>query len=219
MRLRAAAPTALVAALLVPASAAPAARVSVANFAYAPRTVQVAPGDTVTWSWAGPDTNHSVTADPGQAESFDSDAGVPIPLIDHPVGFTYSHTFTRPGSFTYFCQVHTFMRGRVDVVTSAADTTAPAITHLKARPARARRSVKLTFRLSESARVKLRIAAAKRPRTTLKSLTRSLRRGSRSLRVRVGSLRPGRYRATLVATDAAGNRSRAARVGFRVLGS
>jgi hypothetical protein len=33
---------------------------------------------------------------------------------------------------------------------------------------------------------------------------------------RIGKLRPGRYRATLIATDAAGNRSRPKRVAFRV---
>jgi plastocyanin len=151
MRLRAAAPAVLVVALLVPTSPARAATVSVANFRYAPSTIRVAPGDTVSWSWAGPDTNHSVTADPGQAESFDSEGGVATPLIDHPVGFTFSHTFTRAGSFTYFCQVHTFMRGRVDVGTSSGDTTSPAITRLRARPTRARRSTKLIFKLSENA--------------------------------------------------------------------
>jgi hypothetical protein len=35
--------------------------------------VTIGTGDTVVWLWSGPDLVHSVTADPGQAESFDSD--------------------------------------------------------------------------------------------------------------------------------------------------
>ena len=81
-------------------------------------------GWTVTWSWAGPDTNHTVTTDPGQPDSLESHPGVPIGQVaGPPAGGTYSHTFTTPGAFTYFCRVHPSMRGKV-VVDEAS--TSPA---------------------------------------------------------------------------------------------
>src|SRR5919206_306000 len=98
--------------------------VGVANFQFSPSRVDIQPGDTVTWRFAGPDTDHSVTSDPGQAESFDSDPGNSSPL--HRLGDTFSHTFTTPGTYTYFCKVHPFMTGRVVVrAPGTADTTSP----------------------------------------------------------------------------------------------
>ena len=97
--------------------------------AYTPPNVAVDPGDKVTWRWNGPDTNHSVTAAPDQAERFDSDPdggdgyyfGPSLPnVIVHFPGDTFSHTFTMPGSYTYFCRVHGFMRGTVVVSGAAA---------------------------------------------------------------------------------------------------
>jgi plastocyanin len=82
--------------------------VSIANFAYTPDRVTVKVNDTVRWRWDGPDTNHSVTSKSGQKESFDSDPGKAVAAIDHSVGFTFKHKFTKVGTFTYFCKVHGF---------------------------------------------------------------------------------------------------------------
>jgi plastocyanin len=102
-------------ALGVPAAASE-TDVQVGSFKFAPATVTVDQGDTVTWSWAGPDTNHTVTSDPGQADAFDSHDGVPTGQVaGPPAGGTFSHTFETPGSFTYFCRVHPSMKGKVIV--------------------------------------------------------------------------------------------------------
>jgi plastocyanin len=61
-------------------------------------------GDTVTWHWVGPDTDHIIAAFPGQAESWDSDPGVND--IDHVIGFQFPHTFTNVGAFSYRCRIH-----------------------------------------------------------------------------------------------------------------
>jgi plastocyanin len=61
-------------------------------------------GDTVTWSWIGPDTNHIIAAFSGQAEQWDSDPG--INDIDHLVGHSFGHTFTHEGAYTYRCRIH-----------------------------------------------------------------------------------------------------------------
>src|SRR5436305_12295693 len=119
--------------LAAPASAAT-ADVPIANFSFAPTTVRIQPGDTVTWHWDGPDLNHSVTADPGQPESFDSDPSTSSPL--HTPGDTFSHTFNTAGTFTYHCKVHSFMQGKVVVGTPTtpppASGGAPSISSLRA---------------------------------------------------------------------------------------
>jgi plastocyanin len=110
--------------LAVPAVASE-SDVSIGQFKFAPATVTVQQGDTVTWSWAGPDINHTVTTDPGQADSLESDPGVATNQITGPPpGGTYSHTFNTPGTFTYFCRVHTSMKAKV-VVTPAPAPPAP----------------------------------------------------------------------------------------------
>jgi plastocyanin len=103
------------AALAVPAFAADGS-VNVANFAYSPGSIEVNQGEKVTWTWAGPDTNHSVTSTSGAAESFESHPGVPTAQVnDAPPGGSFTHTFANAGTSTYLCRVHPFMTGRVVV--------------------------------------------------------------------------------------------------------
>src|SRR3954467_1949865 len=67
-------------ALGVTSAPAQAADVKIQNFSFMPASITIGQGDTVTWTWAGPDTNHSVTSDPNQAHSLDSDpARTPTP--------------------------------------------------------------------------------------------------------------------------------------------
>jgi FtsP/CotA-like multicopper oxidase with cupredoxin domain/plastocyanin len=69
--------------------------VMVNDFAFAPVTVNVNSGDTVTWMWMG--NSHSVTADDA---SFDS--GV------HNSGFTFNQMFMQPSgtNIPYHCSIH-----------------------------------------------------------------------------------------------------------------
>lgn len=61
-------------------------------------------GTEVTWTNHDP-TTHTVSADAGE---FDSGALDP--------GATFSATFTDSGQFTYMCQIHPTMKGKVTVV-------------------------------------------------------------------------------------------------------
>jgi plastocyanin len=88
--------------------------VTVADFHFSPATTTIHVGDTITWSNAGP-SSHTATAHGG---SFDT--GV------LKKGQSASHTFTQAGTFTYFCQIHTFMHGTIVVL--AATTTKSAAT-------------------------------------------------------------------------------------------
>jgi plastocyanin len=208
----------LVAALLVLvgvfAAPASAADVTIQNFEYKPTPLTVGIGTTVTWHWAGPDTNHSVTADPGQPETFDSDPLVAAVAIDHPQGDTFAHTFNSAGAFTYHCKVHSFMTGKVVVADPNGpppDTTKPKLTKLKGTGGRKckkgakkckPKSTVITFRLSEKAKVKVRV-----PKHSAANTTRSARKGANTIKLTTKKLPPGKWTVKLTATDAAGNSS------------
>ena len=202
--------------------------VRISAFAFSPARVNVDPGETVTWRWAGPDTNHSVTARSGQEESFDSDPGRFPSSADHPPGDSFAHTFSRPGTFRYFCKVHPSMEGSVVVGGSPSeppadgDAQAPVLRAFSVRPASVctrrtrncpRTRAVVRFRLSEAAALRVRILRGAR---TVRSFEARRSAGSRRLPLPTARLAPGRYRVELVATDAAGNASRAAAAGLRV---
>jgi hypothetical protein len=90
------------------------APILIAFAAFGPPQATVLAGDTVTW------TNQAVrkhTVD-GLTASFDS------PELF--LGDSYSHRFDTPGAFAYYCRLHTFMRGQVDVYRVLLDAPAAA---------------------------------------------------------------------------------------------
>jgi hypothetical protein len=108
------------------------------------------------------------------------------------------------------------------------DSIAPSLTALGVRPARARagRNVVVSLRLSEAARLVLRLEQRRGPRW--KRLTMLFRRGRAGsnrlkygMRIRRGgrkrALSAGRYRIVVRGTDAAGNKSREVSRSFRVV--
>jgi len=89
------------------------------GLSFSPPTVTVAPGDTVVWTFL---SFHSSTSDLQTGPEV-WDSGVKS------TG-TFSHTFTTPGTYPYYCSVHsfpggTFMNGSVQV-----QAAAPAITNV-----------------------------------------------------------------------------------------
>ena len=81
----------------------PVAHAGMRNLAFVPGTIEVTAGTTVEWTNNDP-LSHSVTADDG---SFASG------LIGS--GHKWRHTFTTPGTYTYHCTPHPFMKGTVIV--------------------------------------------------------------------------------------------------------
>jgi X-Pro dipeptidyl-peptidase len=84
------------------------------------------------------------------------------------------------------------------------DRVAPILRGVKVK--RSKRALRVGFRLSEDAKVRIvvRRKGAKRP---VKVKTMQVRAGKRSVRLRTGRLRKGRYTIRVVAIDAAGNAS------------
>ena len=73
------------------------------NFAYAPATISVHPGDTVTFKNSD-STAHTVTASDKSFDSGNMDQGA-----------TWSHVFAKAGTYAYVCSYHTYMQGTIVV--------------------------------------------------------------------------------------------------------
>jgi plastocyanin len=104
--------TALIAMLLVAGStrlnaadqpAAAAAEVKIDNFSFGPQTITVAVGATVTWTNRD-DIPHTVVSSDGVFKSKVRDTDE-----------KFSYTFTKAGTYTYFCSLHPKMTGKVVV--------------------------------------------------------------------------------------------------------
>lgn len=98
--------------------------VAISGFAFAPETVTVSVGDTVTWSNSDA-ANHTATADDG---SFDTGT------ISS--GSTKSVTFSAAGTFAYHCTIHASMTATV-VVQGAGASAPPTDTEPTAASSRA----------------------------------------------------------------------------------
>jgi plastocyanin len=182
-------------------------QIDIGGFALEPEAISVATGDTVIWVWAGPDLDHTVTADPGQAESFDSD---PDGTPDHPKGDAFVKVFQRAGRYTYHCRIHpATMRGVINVIalTDGQDGEPPVLARLRVHERRRR----LAFTVSEGAEVVGRIERRVRGRwRSRRDFDAYATRGRNRTRLPLRGLAPGRYRVRLIAYDYAGNRSRPA---------
>jgi len=84
-------------------AATSATAVHIKDDAYNPATLTVHAGDIVLFV-NDDDDAHTVTARDG---SFDSKG-----LDTHQ---SWQHTFTKPGSYAYFCELHPFMKGTIIV--------------------------------------------------------------------------------------------------------
>ncbi len=102
--------------LATPARATNAA-VKVEDFAFKPATVTIKAGESVTWTLAANEPNHTVTADDN---SFNGSLTSATP--------TYSHTFPSQGSFPYHCSIHTSMTGTVNVQSTTGSPSAKPTT-------------------------------------------------------------------------------------------
>jgi plastocyanin len=80
--------------------------VLVKHFAFTPSTLTVRAGSTVTWVFDDPSDPHNVDS---RSKALHFSSGDPLPRG------TWSFTFTRPGTYAYRCDVHTWMHGTVVV--------------------------------------------------------------------------------------------------------
>ena len=79
------------------------AAISVQEFKFAPAVLNVRVGTTVTWTNHDEET-HTVTAAGGTFASAGLESGE-----------SFAQTFATPGTYTYFCSLHPYMRATVVV--------------------------------------------------------------------------------------------------------
>ncbi|HVA90799.1 MAG TPA: cupredoxin family copper-binding protein [Chloroflexota bacterium] len=103
-------------------AAAPAAtahatvQVTIQNFAFSPQMITITPGTTVTWTQKD-SAPHTVTSDTGAWT-----ASAPLST-----GQTFSHTFTKMGTYPYHCSVHPNMIASVIVATHPSAGSGPGM--------------------------------------------------------------------------------------------
>jgi len=79
------------------------AAVKIDNFSFGPETLTVAAGTTVTWT-NNDDVPHTIVSDDKQfrSKALDTDE-------------KFSYTFSKPGTYSYFCSVHPKMTAKIVV--------------------------------------------------------------------------------------------------------
>ena len=84
---------------------ASAPEVVIENFTFMPGELEVAGGTTVTWT--NKDENAHTVKDEGGADFQESE--------ELEQGETFTFTFATPGTYTYICGIHPYMKGTVVV--------------------------------------------------------------------------------------------------------
>jgi plastocyanin len=80
--------------------------VQIKSFSFKPGALKVSTGTKVTWTNKD-STEHTTTSDKSDPASWDSGH------LGN--GKTFSFTFTKKGTYKYFCAIHNFMTGTVEV--------------------------------------------------------------------------------------------------------
>jgi plastocyanin len=225
-------------AIAAPALAAPAA-VDVGDNFFGTDNVTVSTGEAVTWNWVGGGHNVDFISGPEKITASPTNAK----------GATFSHTFTKPGTYSYICDYHSKMKATVTVVDAAQpgapagapgspagstpsstgsasqpvsgpagqvvagvagfDAAAPAVS----KPAFRKNALRV--RLSEAARLTVRYVKTGAKAHTVASRKLNAKKGLNTFAVRRW-MRPGTYRVSIVAMDAAGNASKPVRLKLTV---
>ncbi|MGW7531011.1 cupredoxin domain-containing protein [Amycolatopsis sp. NPDC054798] len=100
-----------------PAAAGSAKAVEMSGYKFSPAALTISAGDTVTW------TNHDTA--PHNVVVTDGPEKFTSPTMQ--TGGTFSHTFTKAGTYSYYCSIHPDMKATVTVQGAAppSSPTAP----------------------------------------------------------------------------------------------
>jgi plastocyanin len=93
------------------------ATVSVTNNSFGPASVTVASGGRVTWNWGAGAIDHNIVPVAANPAPLPADAAI----SDAP--HSYSATFTAPGIYKYYCQVHGAVDGNGNTSGMAGQVT------------------------------------------------------------------------------------------------
>lgn len=229
--------------LLVPAAVSPApagaanTRVSISNFSWSNKEVHLDLGETVIWDWIGPDLAHSVTGISPNALQWDSDPGTDAPM--HQPGDSFAVRFEQPGTYSFQCKLHSFVRGEVVVSSNPGnpssdpgpqaplniDVSKPTLgeVRLKKRAFSSRKGVKTSAAISERGTLDAEYyrfnSGGKRVYNGFATWKTFIGHNSLMLGARWEHFkaRPGRYLVVLQASDLANNTSKVVKKRFEIL--
>ena len=115
--------TLALAALLIAAPAQGAnRRISISDYQWSDKDLNLDLGEHVTWYWIGPDTMHSVTGQNTAAFGLDSDPTTNTP--NHTIGDSFELAFDKPGTYEFHCKLHSTVRGTVTVSNTPGNPSA-----------------------------------------------------------------------------------------------
>lgn len=188
-------------------------KVAIGDFRWSTPTVHVDLGEHVTWFWAGPDTQHSVTGGSANDTGKDSDPNRDVPV--HKVGDRFQVTFSQAGTYEFHCKLHPGVAGQVVVDPLPGDATAepdpdpvlspdrsaPSLQDLRLGHLRHGR-VRLRYSLDQAATV---LVELRRGRRLVRSQVLDGHVGYGSASLNLHGVRSGRYTLRLSASDAVGN--------------
>lgn len=78
--------------------------VQIVDFRFSPRDIVIGRGETVTWRNDDPYVHWIVSTDPDVLDSGEMSQAQ-----------TYAETFSRPGTYEYYCNIHNYMKAKVTV--------------------------------------------------------------------------------------------------------
>jgi plastocyanin len=226
----------LVTAALVAGFPASAANTTIAamsvGYSWNPKNVTIHAGDTGTWTTDGALPHNVCVQKPGTTGTTCDEFRNGDPSTSWS-SYTNSHTFTTPGTYNFYCEVHKSF-GMVGTITVEGDSTGtgtyPAETtttqtqttpsdtvapHFTSKPKRraSRKSLIVEFGASEAGKLSatvFRRPPGKRSFSRVGSASLTVKQGHDVVtlpRRASGRLRKGAYRVTLQLVDAAGNKS------------
>ena len=89
----------------------------------------------------------------------------------------------------------------------AVDTTPPKVSKLKYKKPSGKKGASVSLTLSEAAKVQLTFKPVGKPKRTTLRLSKQSKAGASRIKIRKGKLKAGKYKLSVSATDAAGNKS------------
>lgn len=212
-------------------------RISISDYSWSERDLEIDRGEHVTWYWIGPDTMHSVTGDNVAAAGLDSDPQTNQP--QHRIGDQFRLDFEQPGTYAFRCKLHSTVRGTVTVSDtpgdpisepdpipqSRVDLSAPNLSDVRINRTRVfRRGTSLQYSIDERARIEIEYYLLRKGRQRKFAGWARYRWGHVGInRLRFGIRRkrfkakPGRYLAEVRAFDEAANETRPTRLRARIL--
>ncbi|WP_020659044.1 cupredoxin domain-containing protein [Amycolatopsis benzoatilytica] len=106
------------------AATASAKQIEMRGYKFSPASLTIAAGDTVTW------TNHDTA--PHNVVVTDGPEKFSSPTLQ--TGGTFSHTFTKAGTYSYYCSIHPDMKATVTVDGAAPPPSSPSAPPSSATP-------------------------------------------------------------------------------------